>query len=86
MSKQSSFGSVVRWGLSLLVAALTTASLLAQSEGPGARIESSSQVFRDLANAPNGLPINLLNKASCIIILPSVKKAAFIVGANTARE
>ena len=39
-------------------------------------------MFKELANAENGLPINVLNKADCVIILPSVKKAGFIVGAQ----
>ena len=82
VSKQASFRPVVGWGLSLLVALFATAPLLAQSQGPSERLQSASQVFRDLANASSGLPINVLNKASCIVILPSVKKAAFIVGAQ----
>jgi lipid-binding SYLF domain-containing protein len=39
-------------------------------------------VFRELQNADSGLPINVLNKASCVVILPSVKKAGFLVGAQ----
>ena len=82
VSKQATFRRIVKWGLSLLVAVSTTAPVLAQSQGPDERLQSASQVFRDLANAESGLPINVLNKASCIVILPSVKKAAFIVGAQ----
>jgi lipid-binding SYLF domain-containing protein len=82
MLKQPSFRRVVKLALSLLVAASTAAPLLAQSQEVDERLKSASQVFRDLANAESGLPINVLNKASCIVILPSVKKAAFIVGAQ----
>jgi lipid-binding SYLF domain-containing protein len=40
-------------------------------------------VFKELAaDKENGLPINMLNKSVCVIILPSVKKAGFIVGAQ----
>jgi lipid-binding SYLF domain-containing protein len=45
-------------------------------------VTRAGQVFKELANAENGLPINVLNKADCVIILPSVKKAGFIVGAQ----
>ena len=42
-----------------------------------------TKVFKELAaDKENGLPINLLNKSVCVIILPSVKKAGFIVGAQ----
>jgi SH3 domain-containing YSC84-like protein 1 len=66
----------------LLVAAIFSAPLLARAEDPSDRITAAAQVFKDLANAENGLPINVLNKADCVIILPSVKKAGFIVGAQ----
>jgi len=39
----------------------------------------------ELANASSGIPIGLLNKAECVVVLPSVKKAGFIVGAQYGR-
>ncbi|HKD61351.1 MAG TPA: lipid-binding SYLF domain-containing protein [Terracidiphilus sp.] len=68
--------------VSLFVIASFVLPLLAKADEPSERVERSAQVFKELANAPNGLPINLLNKASCVIILPAVKKAGFIVGAQ----
>ena len=65
-----------------LVAALCLIPLLARAEEPSDRVIAAGQVFRDLSNATSGLPINVLNKADCVIILPSVKKASFIVGAQ----
>jgi lipid-binding SYLF domain-containing protein len=56
--------------------------LLARADEPSDRVTAAGQVFRDLSNATSGLPINVLNKADCVIILPSVKKAAFVVGAQ----
>jgi SH3 domain-containing YSC84-like protein 1 len=56
--------------------------VVAKADEPSERVEKAAQVFKELANAPNGLPVNLLNKASCVIILPAVKKAGFIVGAQ----
>lgn len=68
---------------SLLIAAFFAAPLLARADDASDRITEAGKVFKELANAgENGLPINLLNKASCVIILPSVKKAGFIVGAQ----
>jgi SH3 domain-containing YSC84-like protein 1 len=67
---------------SLFVLATFAAPLLSKADEPSERVERAAQVFKELANATNGLPINLLNKADCVIILPSVKKAGFIVGAQ----
>ena len=67
---------------SLVVALCSAASLLARADEPSERVTRAGQVFQELANAENGLPINVLNKADCVIILPSVKKAGFIVGAQ----
>jgi SH3 domain-containing YSC84-like protein 1 len=66
----------------LLVAALCLTPLFARGEEPSERVTAAAQVFKDLSIASSGLPINVLNKADCVIILPSVKKASFIVGAQ----
>lgn len=65
-----------------LVGALCLAPLFAPAEEPSDRVTAAGQVFKDLSIASSGLPINVLNKADCVIILPSVKKASFIVGAQ----
>ena len=67
----------------IAAAALCSVSFLAQAESPSERVASANTVFKELAaDKENGLPINLLNKAVCVIILPSVKKVGFIVGAQ----
>jgi SH3 domain-containing YSC84-like protein 1 len=76
LSKSKSLPSV----LVALMCALVP--LLARADEPSERVTRAAQVFKELANATNGLPINVLNKADCVIILPSVKKAGFIVGAQ----
>jgi lipid-binding SYLF domain-containing protein len=49
------------------------------------RVKESGNVMKELANASSGIPIGLLKKAECVIVLPSVKKAGFIVGASYGR-
>jgi lipid-binding SYLF domain-containing protein len=49
------------------------------------RVEESGNVMKDLAGGSDGVPANLLNKSECVIVLPSVKKAGFIVGASYGR-
>jgi len=71
-----------KWMYSFMAVALCSASLLARAEEPSERVTRAGQVFKELANATNGLPINVLNKADCVVILPGVKKASFIVGAQ----
>ncbi len=67
----------------IAAAALCSVSFLALAESPSERVGSANTVFKELAaDKENGLPINLLNKSVCVVILPSVKKAGFIVGAQ----
>jgi SH3 domain-containing YSC84-like protein 1 len=49
------------------------------------RVKESGTVMQELATASSGIPIGLLKKAECVIVLPSVKKAGFIVGASYGR-
>jgi hypothetical protein len=49
------------------------------------RLENSGVVARELMNIPDDIPQKLLNKADCVIVIPSVLKAAFIVGAGYGR-
>jgi len=68
--------------ISLAAAAFCLVPVFANAEEPSERLARADQVFRELQNADSGLPINVLNKASCVVILPSVKKAGFLVGAQ----
>jgi SH3 domain-containing YSC84-like protein 1 len=49
------------------------------------RITESGNVLKELLNGPNGVPLNLLNKAECVIVLPSVKKGGFLIAAQYGR-
>src|SRR5690348_6531979 len=50
------------------------------------RLKDSYYVMRDLLATPDkGIPRDLLNKSECVIVIPSVKKGAFIVGASYGR-
>src|SRR5581483_10930733 len=60
--------------------ALTT-SLMALDKGPAKRLDESAAVFSEVMATPDkGIPQDLLDKAHCIVIVPSLKKAAFLVG------
>ena len=65
-----------------LALALMTATLL-----PGAvatdRLVDAADMMTDIMSAPDkGIPQDLLEKAQCIVVVPGVKKGAFILGAK----
>lgn len=68
-----------------LIAALTlTAAFLsaAESDAP-ARLQAATAVLKEVMGIPDkAIPQDLLNKAQCIVIVPGLKKGAFIVGAK----
>jgi lipid-binding SYLF domain-containing protein len=50
------------------------------------RIEESGHVLKEVMDNPDkGIPKNVLNSAKCVIVIPSMKKAAFLLGANYGR-
>ncbi|HUA00410.1 MAG TPA: lipid-binding SYLF domain-containing protein [Candidatus Aquilonibacter sp.] len=72
----------------LLVAALICLPLLLTSSSARAddkshvedRLDNSGQVLKEIMNIPDDIPQSLIDKADCVIVIPSVLKAAFIVG------
>lgn len=49
------------------------------------RLRKSGEVLREILNMPDGIPLSLLDKAECIIIMPSVKKVALGFGGSYGR-
>jgi SH3 domain-containing YSC84-like protein 1 len=49
------------------------------------RLRESGEVLKEILNIPDDIPQDLIDKAECVIVVPSVKKAAFIVGAEYGR-
>jgi len=55
--------------------------LLAQDNEPAKRLNDAAIVFSEVMDAPDkGIPQELLGKAHCIVIVPDLKTAAFVVG------
>ena len=46
------------------------------------RLDNSAEVLKEILNIPDGLPKDLLNKAECVAIMPSVKKLALGIGGS----
>src|SRR5271154_2940975 len=66
-----------------LLCALVPAAFAAQEEED--RVKDSGQVLSEILNIPDNIPQDLIDKAECVIILPSVKKGAFGVGGSYGR-
>ena len=49
------------------------------------RLEESGAVMQEVLNMPDNIPHDLLEKAECVIVFPSVKKLAFGIGAEYGR-
>jgi len=49
------------------------------------RIANSSAVMTEILNVPDNIPRDLLDKARCVVVMPSVLKAAFILGGDYGR-
>src|SRR5664279_1991428 len=77
-----------KWCMSVAIVGLTFPTLAKAADDKAkeeTRVTESGSVMKELTNVDNGIPIGLLNKSECVIVLPSVKKAGFIVGASYGR-
>jgi SH3 domain-containing YSC84-like protein 1 len=62
-----------------------SAAFAANDEREEDRVKDAGQVMKEILNIPDDIPQDLLDKAECVVILPSVKKGAFGVGASYGR-
>jgi lipid-binding SYLF domain-containing protein len=49
------------------------------------RLENAGTVIQEILDIPDDIPQDLLDKARCVVVMPSVMKAAFIVGGSYGR-
>jgi SH3 domain-containing YSC84-like protein 1 len=49
------------------------------------RLQNAGQVMKEILDIPDDIPQSLLDKAFCVIVMPSVLKAAFIFGGSYGR-
>jgi len=69
----------------LLVASMATARSADEKRKQEQRLENAGQVMSEVLNMPDTIPQSVLDKTKCVVIVPSVLKAAFIVGGNYGR-
>lgn len=69
----------------LLLPCLVATPMFAQKEAD-ARLEAATSVLNEIMATPDkGIPQDLLDKASCVIVVPNLKKGGFIVAAKYGR-
>src|SRR6476660_1875567 len=77
---------VMRKATVLVVAMLLACPTFATNQSrEQKRLEVCGQVFKEIMHIPDGIPKDLLNKAECVIVIPSVLKFAFGIGGDFGR-
>jgi SH3 domain-containing YSC84-like protein 1 len=67
----------------VLVTILALAPLLASDNESAKRLDDSADVFSEIMATPDkGIPQEMLENAHCIVIVPELKTAAFLIGAK----
>jgi lipid-binding SYLF domain-containing protein len=68
-----------------MVALPVTTKAARDDEKEASRIENAGHVVKEIMDIPDDIPQSLIDKAECIIVFPSVLKAAFVVGGSYGR-
>lgn len=64
---------------------LSASAAFAAASAEEERVQAAAEVMKEILNIPDDIPQDLLDKAECVVILPSVKKGAFGVGGSYGR-
>ena len=71
--------------LFVAVAVFSAPTWAADHEKDEDRLKNSGTVLKEILDIPDNIPQDLLDKADCVVVFPSVLKAAFIVGGSYGR-
>ena len=78
-----------KWTLALSAtlafATLSFAKPASDTKDETERIDNAGKVVQEILDVPDDIPQDLLDKARCVVVLPSVLKAAFVVGGSYGR-
>jgi lipid-binding SYLF domain-containing protein len=70
---------------SVLAFAMGLPLAAADSKKESERLENCGLVLKEILDIPDDIPQDLLDKAECVIVYPSVLKAAFVIGGSYGR-
>jgi len=82
MQKLLTSASSILFVVTLLFAQVASAADQTKEDD---RLRNSGTVVKEILDVPDNIPQVLLDKADCVVVFPSVLKAAFIVGASYGR-
>ena len=79
-----------KWWIALVAGLLVLApSSSARNRGEAKaerdRLQNAGKVMQEILNIPDDIPQDLIDKARCVVVMPSVLKAAFVVGGSYGR-
>jgi lipid-binding SYLF domain-containing protein len=83
--------SMVRLMVGLLVVGLVALGPIAAAKNTSEarvereRLENAGKVMQEILHVPDDIPQDLIDKARCVVVMPSVLKAAFVVGGSYGR-
>jgi SH3 domain-containing YSC84-like protein 1 len=69
----------------LMASSLVALPLTADQKKEAERLDNCGTVLKEILDIPDDIPTDLLDKAECVIVIPSVLKAAFVVSASYGR-
>src|ERR1700687_6456982 len=78
-----------RWTVAMIgmlaLAPLSCAKYADKAKAEQDRLRNADTVLKEILKVPDNIPQELLDKARCVIVMPSVLKAAFVVGGSYGR-
>ena len=78
-----------RWTVAMIgmlaLAPLSFAKDADKAKAQQDRLRNVDTVLKEILKVPDNIPQELLDKARCVVVMPSVLKAAFVVGASYGR-
>jgi lipid-binding SYLF domain-containing protein len=73
-------------GIAIFASFAAISAVAMAADAPSERLTEASTVLSEVMRTPEkGIPQDLLNKAQCVVIIPGMKKAAFVVGGEYGR-
>ena len=69
----------------LLLCAFTLPAFAADDEKETERVKEAGVVLKEILDIPEDVPQDLLDRANCVVVLPSVKKGAIGIGGSYGR-
>jgi SH3 domain-containing YSC84-like protein 1 len=69
----------------LLALVILFAAITVGQEKEKERLKNCGEVISEILNVPDGIPQDLLDKAECVVVFPSVKKFAIGIGGSYGR-